>query len=356
MKVLAIVQAWNREDPIRGFTIQWMEALADRIEELIVLSLEQRHPSTRPNITCYSLGKEHTMGRARRFRYLVRWQSTLVRIMRRHQIQVVFTHMSALFTVLVAPFALAKGIPIVTWYAHREVTPILKLAHYLSDRIVTCAETAYCYKHDKLVVTGHGIETSLFSPDGTAPENPPLLISVGRFSPIKDLMTLVEAVHLLRQRGYTIRCALVGDAPERDRRYAEAVRQKVQTLELKDTVQFVGAVPNDHVVDWYRRCFVHVNLCPTGALDKAVLEAMACSKPSLVANEGFRQTLGPWTDCLLFRHKDPESLSCKIEGLLQRSDAERQAIGADLRQNVVEQHSLERLADSLVRLFAAERR
>jgi glycosyltransferase involved in cell wall biosynthesis len=355
MKVLAIVQTWNREDPICGFTIRWMEALADRVDELIVLSLEQRHPSTRPNITCYSLGKEHTQGRAKRLRYLARWQSTLVRILRRHQIQVIFTHMSGLFTVLVAPFALAKDIPIVTWYAHREVSSILKLAHHLSNRIVTSAETAYGYKHDKVVVIGQGIDTALFLPDNAPSQNPPLLLSVGRLSPIKDLMTLIDAVHLLRQHGNNVRCALVGEPPERDRLYADAVRQKVQALELKDTVQFVGAVPHDQLVDWYRRCFVHVNLCPTGALDKAALEAMACGKPSIVANEGFRKTLGPWTDYFIFRYKDPESLACKIEWLLQRSDAERQAIGATLHQNVVEQHSLEQLADSLVRLFAAER-
>jgi glycosyltransferase involved in cell wall biosynthesis len=225
---------------------------------------------------------------------------------------------------------------------------MLKLAHHVSDRVVTNAATAYPYKKNTLSILGHGIDTALFAPDGTIPERPPFLLSVGRLSPIKDLMTLLEATHRLRQRGYDIRCALVGDAPERDRLYAQAVRRKVQALNLSDIVQFIGAVPNHYVAHWYRRCFAHVNLCPTGALDKAALEAMACGKPSLIANEGFRDSLGRWADWLVFRHGDPEDLSRKLE---QLSGVQQQVVGTDLRRNVVERHSLERLVGLLLALF-----
>ena len=255
------------------------------------------------------------------------------------------------FAILAAPVLKAKRIPIITWYAHRQVTTRLKLAHHLSDRMVSVNESSYPYRHDKFTPLGHGIDTDLFSPDTTEPEKPPLLLSVGRLSPIKDLMTLIEGVHLLQQRGHKFRCALVGDAPERDKAYAEAVRQRVRELSLDGVVQFVGAIPNAEVAQWYRRCLAHINLCPTGALDKAVLEAMACGKPSLVANEGFRETLGCWSHQLLFRHGNAKDLADKLASLLNMSEAERQAMGQALRRSVVEQHSLGRLADNLVALF-----
>src|SRR3989337_996721 len=115
MKVLFIVQAWNREDPVRGFIVRWMEAFAGRLEKLIVLTLEQHHQSTHPNIEVYSLGKEHTSGVGRRFLYLLRWHRCLRRIMRDHQPRIVFTHMSPMFSVLVTPYAKLERIPVLTW-------------------------------------------------------------------------------------------------------------------------------------------------------------------------------------------------------------------------------------------------
>jgi glycosyltransferase involved in cell wall biosynthesis len=351
MRVLLFNLVTDVDDPILGFTTRWIWALAKQMEFIHVITMQAGRIEVPGNVRVYSVGKEKGYSEPRR---AVEFYKHLLRILHKDRIDVCFSHMIPAFTILAAPvLKLHRGIPIITWYAHRQVTTTLKLAHHLSDRMVTSAKTAYRYKHDKLVVVGHGIDTTIFSPNGMEPENPPFLLSVGRLSPIKDLMTLVEAVHLLRQRGYDVCCAFVGDAPESDRSYAEAVRQKVQVLRLEDRVQFTGAMPNGQVVQWYRRCFVHVNCSPSDhSLDKAVLEAMACGRPSLSSTLGFQETMGQWTDWLLFRHGDSEDLSRKIEWLLQQSDTKRRAIGTDMRQSVIARHNLERLAGCLVDLFA----
>jgi glycosyltransferase involved in cell wall biosynthesis len=348
MRLLLFNLATDAGDPILGFTTRWIQALAKRVESIDVITMRAGRLEVPDNVQVYSVGKEKGYSEPRR---VVEFYRHLFRILRENRIDVCFSHMIQIFTVLAAPVLKMKSIPIVTWYAHRQVTTILKLAHHLSDRMVSINESSYPYRHDKFTPLGHGIDTDLFSPDGTEPEKPPLLLSVGRLSPIKDPITLVEAVHLLRQQGHEVRCALVGEAPERDKAYAEAVRQRVRELSLDGVVQFVGAIPNDQVVHWYRRCFAHINLCPTGALDKAALEAMACAKPSFVANEGFRETLGRWADWLLFQHSNFKDLAQKVQQLLQMSSSEQQVMVTDLRRSVVEQHSLERLADNLVALF-----
>jgi glycosyltransferase involved in cell wall biosynthesis len=175
---------------------------------------------------------------------------------------------------------------------------------------------------------------------------------VGRISPIKDVMTLLEAVSLLRQTESKLRCALVGSPPERDTAYAEDVRRKVQALKLEQSVDFVGPVPHDQVVSWYQRSFAHVNCSPPNhSLDKTVLEAMACGKPSLSSTLGFRETMGKSADRLIFQHGNPADLAGKIESLLRLSDSERHAMGIELRESVVKQHNLEVLADRLVTIF-----
>jgi glycosyltransferase involved in cell wall biosynthesis len=356
MRALAIVQAWNRKDPIRGFTVRWMEKLAQHLDELIVLTLEQAEPPTHANMHLHSLGKEYTYGPGRRMRYLVRWHRQMREILRARPPDVVFTHMTPIFSVLAAPYAKARGIPVITWYAHRQVTWILKLAHHLSDRMVSIDETSYPYRHDKLVPLGHGIDTNLFSPGITLPETPPLLLSVGRLSPIKDPITLIEAVRLLRQRGHEVSCILVGEAPVRNRAYGEHVRQRVRALGLDDVVQLPGAVSNDQVVHWYRRCFAHVNCSPADhSLDKTALEAMACGRLSLSSALGFRQTMGPWADCLLFRHGDAADLADKLTTLLALSRREVEQIGLDLCQRIVQMHNLCGLAERLVKVFAQVR-
>lgn len=348
MRLLLFNLATDANDPILGFTTRWIQALAKRVEFIHVITMRAGKVEVPDNVRVYSVGKEKGYSEPRR---AIEFYRHLFKVLRSDRIDVCFSHMIPIFTVMAAPVLKAKGIPIVTWYAHRQVTTILKLAHHFSDKIVTSAETSYQYKRDKFEILGQGIDTDFFSPDNTQPDNPPFLLSVGRLSPIKDPMTLIEAVYLLRQKGYKLRCALVGDAPERDRSYAERVKQRVKEKGLESVVQFVGSVPNTEVVRWYRRCFAHVNLCPTGALDKAALEAMACAKPSLVANEGFKETLGRWASDLLFRHGDAKDLKDKLENLLMMSKTKRQLIGMELRQSVIQHHSLERLAEKLIGLF-----
>ena len=102
---------------------------------------------------------------------------------------------------------------------------------------------------------------------------------------------------------------------------------------------------------WYRRCTVQVNLTPTGSGDKVAWEAMSCGRPSLVANPGFRDSLGAHSTDLLFRHGDAEALAQRLEWVLSLSVKDLTRIGADLREGVVRAHSLRALAPKLVDLF-----
>jgi len=348
MRLLLFNLATDADDPVLGFTTRWIHALAKQVEFINVITMRTGRVEVPANVRVYSVGKEKGYGEARR---MIEFYRCLFQVLRADGVDFCFSHMIPVFTVLAAPLLRSRGISIATWHGHRQVTNILKAAHYCSDRMITSAPTGYRYKHDKLVIVGQGIDVDLFSPNGTPMEEPPLLLSVGRLSPIKDLGTLIRAVHLLRRRGHPVRCALVGAASETDQPYIDSLQSLVRELELDATVQFAGAVRNEQLVPWYRNCFAHVNLCPTGALDKAVLEAMACERPSLVANEGFRETLNGWGERLLFRHGDADDLAEKLDRLLQMQHSQRAAMSADLRKNVIAHHNLEHLAKTLVGTF-----
>jgi glycosyltransferase involved in cell wall biosynthesis len=353
MRLLVFNLATDLDDPILGFTTRWVQALAERVECVHIITMRAGRVEAPGNVRVYSVGKEKGYSEPRRAALFYRH---LFRILREEHIDVCFSHMMPIFTILAAPVLRRKGIPIITWYAHPSLTRTLKLADRLSDCMVTSLATAYPYKHDKLIVVGQGIDTDIFTPDTeVAPDNPPLILCVGRLSPVKGHLTLLKAAALIRQRWEKpFRVEIVGEpAGPWDEPYVRSLHQQVKELALEGIVFFGPGVPMECLPRWYQRCSVHVNLTPTGSGDKVAWEAMACGSPCVVANEGFRETLGKYSEQLLFRYGEPAALAHQLELICSLSDSERTIIGAYLREQVVEMHSLPRLADKLTNIFSA---
>jgi len=350
MRLLLFNLATDADDPILGFTTRWIQALAKRVKFIHVITMRAGRVEVPENVRVYSVGKEKGYSEPRR---VVEFYRHLFRVLRKDRIDACFSHMIPIFTVLAAPILKVKRIPIVTWYAHPSLTWLLKLAHHLSDRMVASVATAYPYRKDKLVVVGQGIDTDLFCPDGSPPEEPPMILCVGRLSPVKDHPTLIRAAALLRERwGKPFRVVILGGpAGPKDEPYVRSLHQLVEELNLQDIVSFHPPVPQSTLPNWYRRCTVLVNMTPTGSGDKVVWEAMACGRPCLAANEGFRETMGRWSDLLLFRYNKPSDLAGKLEILLNMGYKQLQEMSTELRQKVIEEHSLTKLAKKLVALF-----
>jgi glycosyltransferase involved in cell wall biosynthesis len=351
MRLLLFNLATDVDDPILGFTTRWIRALAKRVEGIHVITMRTGRVEVPENVRVYSVGKEK--GYSEPHRAAV-FYCHLFRILREERIDVCFSHMMPIFTILAAPVLKSKGIPIVTWYAHPSLTRTLKLAHRLSDCMVTSLATAYPYKHDKLIVVGQGIDTDLFAPDvEVAPDNPPMILCVGRLSPVKGHPTLLSTAALLRQRWEKpFRVVIVGEqAGPWDEPYVRSLQQQVKELALEGIVFFEPGVPIEFLPRWYQRCRVHVNLTPTGSGDKVAWEAMACGSPCVVANEGFQETLGKYSELLLFHHGESADLAQRLELICSLSGSERETIGSYLREQVVEIHSLARLAATFITVF-----
>jgi glycosyltransferase involved in cell wall biosynthesis len=351
MRLLVFNLATDMDDSILGFATRWICALAERVECIHVITMRTGRVEVPGNVRVYSVGKEKGYSEPLR---LVVFYRHLLRILREDCIDVCFSHMMPLFTILAAPVLKPKHIPIVTWYAHPSLTGILKLAHQLSDYMVTSLPTAYPYKHDKLMVVGQGIDTDVFVPDAqVAPDDPPMILCVGRLSPVKDHPTLLRAAALLRQRWRDpFRVVILGEsASPKDEPYVRLLHQQVKELALEGTVFFEPAVPMTSLPWWYRRCAVHVNLTPSGSGDKVAWEAMACARPCVAANQGFQETFALYAENLTFERGDPKSLAKLMLLVLSLGREEYTALGNFLREQVRKLHSLRRLCEELIKLF-----
>jgi glycosyltransferase involved in cell wall biosynthesis len=351
VRVLLFNLATDADDPILGFTTHWIRALSKQVEFIHVVTMRAGRVELPANVRVYSVGKEKGYSEPRR---ALEFYRHLFHILREDRVDACFSHMIPIFTVLAAPLLKARRIPIVTWYAHPSLTRTLKAAHHLSDRMVASVATAYPYRHDKLAVVGQGIDTDFFCPDGSRPEDPPVILCVGRLSPVKDHPTLLRAVHLVAQRwSKPFRAVIVGGpARPEDATYVVRLRELAQALAVDSRVEFHPPIPLAELPWWYRRSTVLVNLTPTGFGDKVAWEAMACGRPCIAANEGYRDTFGRYAENLLFAYGKADSLADRLLWILALGARERELIGAYLREQVVEHHSLQGLAEKLARLLS----
>jgi len=351
MRLLLFNLATDADDPILGFTTGWIRALAEEVEFVHVLTMRAGRLDLPRNVRVYSVGKEKQYSEPRR---VLEFYKILARILRDDHIDVCFSHMMPLFTVLGGPVLKAKSIPIVTWYAHPAITWVLRVAHWFSDRMVASVSTAYPYRRDKFTAIGQGIDTKLFSPDAEMfPQKPPVILCVGRLSPVKDHPTLINAVSLLREKWpQPFRVVVLGGpAIARDESYVLSLYQQVKQLGLEETFQFQPAVTIEELPSWYRRCTVVVNMTPTGSGDKVVWEAMACGKLCLAANEGFKETMGTYADHFLYAYRHSEQLAERLLWVLSLPQTEQLRIAKYFTGQVKSMHGLNRLAQSLVRIF-----
>lgn len=357
MRVLAIVQTLDSNHPSGGFIVGWMEKLSERVDKLVILTLEKKQEINRGNVKIYSLGKENYNGFGCKLYYLFKWHQQMRRIGKKEDIDLIFTHMTPLYSVLACPYFLFKKTPIITWFLNPKYNWVTKLAHLVSSKIVSATTDSYPYKKDKLVAIGHGINTEYFNSDKMGPNksNDIIILSVGRVSAVKDYLTLVRAVNYIKSRVLNLQIIIMGNpVTKTDINYKENLIKEINLMAMEKIVKFEPAQPTKNLKSFYEGCFLLVNATQSGSLDKVVLEAMACGRPVIVASKNFKEVLGNYSDKLTYDYGNHIDLGNKLLWLLGLTDEERNEMCKDLQKIVLENYSVDALMTKLVGVFVLE--
>jgi glycosyltransferase involved in cell wall biosynthesis len=171
------------------------------------------------------------------------------------------------------------------------------------------------------VIVSNGVNRDRFRPTPARafkvqyriPDGPPHLLYVGRLHKEKDVATLVRALPTIRQRVPDCHLSLVGLGYQ----HAE-LAQLSRDLGVANHVTFCGFVRDDDLPAAYSSADLFVMPSLAELEGMAVLEAMACGRPLLVAN-------GPGTAAvdfvhgngLLFNAGDPRHLAEQACRLLE---------------------------------------
>jgi glycosyltransferase involved in cell wall biosynthesis len=136
-------------------------------------------------------------------------------------------------------------------------------------------------------VVPKGVDARWFHPDGPNVRarlglgDRRIVLSVGRFVPIKNMALLVDAFARLRQLDAAAHLLLVGEGPEQ-----RALQQQTVRLGVADAVTFAGYIPQEQMAPYYRAADVFALASEFDNSPNVVLEAMACGLPVVSTDVG----------------------------------------------------------------------
>lgn len=157
-----------------------------------------------------------------------------------------------------------------------------------------------------VTVTGDLVRTDFFVPGTTGqPNSIKRFFAVARLSEQKGMAHLIDAVHILKQRGVnSFEVVIGGDGPSR-----EDLARQVGDLNLNEFVHFLGALDRDQVRSEMQKSDVFVLPSLHETFGIVVGEAMACGKPVIVTRCGGPEFVVTDKTGVLVDVADPEGLA-----------------------------------------------
>lgn len=349
MNLVFVTRIVDRADTRSGFIFDWIDALAEEVDELHVICLNKGDTSGLPqNVHIGSMGKDKGAPKiAQLLNYvglLMQWAPGS---------QGILCHMHPIYAIVAFPFAKLFGRKLGLWYTHKQVDEKLRLAHRMVDVVFTASPESFRLKSKKKRVVGHGINIERFARTTRSERSDGVfqVVSLGRISPVKDYETLVKAAEeFVKDEGREgVRFDIYGDpATATDESYLESLLEMVDDADLDEVVSFHPGVPYGQVPNIYERADVFVNLSTEAGLDKTVLEAAASKTLVLAAYEGFRGAFTNISPLLIADSNEPKMVSSQLQLIKSTSQSEKEQIIQRLYAWVKENHDLTQLAKRIV--------
>jgi glycosyltransferase involved in cell wall biosynthesis len=339
-------------DPAHGSlaqTLDLVDALAPRVDELVVLAREQRVERLPANVTVGLFDAESRLGRGLAFE----------RALARARPDAVLVHMVPTFAVLAAPLAKLRRIPLALWYTHWSATRSLRLATALCDVALSVDLRSFPLASPKVRGIGHAIDVERFSAAPPVDHEGPLrLLWIGRYARWKGLPTLLSALELASVDGLDatleLRGAELTDDERAHRRELQDVVDAAPALGVR--VRFEPVVPRADVPALLAAADIVVSPVEPAAgatLDKVVYEAAACARPVVSSNPALAGFLDDLPLPLRVPPRDPAALAAALAAAAAAPRAVRAEAGAELRRRVVAQHSLDSWAEAVTATIGA---
>jgi glycosyltransferase involved in cell wall biosynthesis len=340
----------DADHPTQAVTTRWLSALSPHFKRIFVITIHKGRLQLPANVEVYSITD---MGAVSRAQQIINLYRVVIRLLCKEKIDASFIHQAIVPGAMAAPMLKLWRIPTVLWYCHSETSIALKISHYFADKVISASLQSCPIQSNRLVATGHGIDTDFFSPCRERDSEPAgkfLIVSISRFAPIKRIEVLFDAIHLIVKNGmdqFSVHIYGFTQTAE-EKKYLNDLKLKAVHLELSDHIVWKGRISNWDVPSILCKADLFVSQQVEGGIDKAILEAMSCEVPVLLTNDAcvsiFPQR---YKEKLVFFSGHAEEMAAKLHNLMTCSENERYEMGQALRDIVVRKHSVVALAEKI---------
>jgi glycosyltransferase involved in cell wall biosynthesis len=341
-RLVFITQHADPEHPLLAATVPKISALAERSEEVVVLANGAERGVLPENAPVRLFTASSKVGRGARFE-----AALAAELLRRKRPAAVIAHMCPIYAVLAAPLARTLGVPVLLWYTHWSAGRTLRAAERVSNAVITVDRRSFPIDSAKVNPIGHGIDVDAFRCLEPRPSDGTLRVLVlGRYSPAKGVDAILASVGVAAQRGVDVRLEIRGPTLTRfEEEHRAWLESAVADLGLSDRVHFADAVAWRELPEIFAANDVLVNNMRSGAPDKVVYEAAASCLPVIASNPAFQTLLD---SRFRFSTDDVPALAERLADFAALDRSVRGRVGHEVRQRVVEHHSVGHWADRVL--------
>lgn len=187
----------------------------------------------------------------------------------------------------------------------------------------------------------HPMDSRHFMDKYKLPKNKKYILFVGRLHPEKNVDVLIKSLPLILKECPEAYLLIVGFGHLQEKLEALAWKLKIQ-----DKITFFGRLSDEELVLSYNACDVFVLPSLAELEGMVVLEAMACSKPIIIANaKNSASTYFVKDNGFLFKAGDHKDLSAKLVSILNDDVLRKRMSDASFEQikNYEINHSIDKL-------------
>ncbi|KND48433.1 MAG: hypothetical protein AB200_01740 [Parcubacteria bacterium C7867-005] len=349
MRILVITQKIDEEDDILGFFSGWVKALSAEADFVDVICLAKGKFDLPANVRVRSLGKEKSNSKfIRAIKFFIYSLGSLIKA------DGVFVHMAPEYVRAIHPVNFFLKKPVVMWYAHIKVSNAAKWAIDHVDFILTPSKESFEYDSDKVISTGHGINTDLFSPQVDVVTKPLSLLSFSRISKVKRIEILIEATRILvHEKNIKNLIVDIYGKPARleDDEYLMSLKKLVVEKKVEQNVFWKGGIANKDAPKIYANHQIFVRLQGGGGFGKTELEAMAVGVPAILPTTVYKDDLKDFVSDLYFKEDDALMLSSCVERVLGWTDEHKEKYVTNSVNLVSQKHNVKNVAHTVISLL-----
>ncbi len=172
-----------------GATVAKLRALAERVDELVVLADRAVEGVAAGELPCPRLRLALAGGPRSALPDGARAGALAAPL-------AFVAHMVPRYVLLAAPLARPRRVPVLLWFTHWKRSRTLVVAERLSTAILSVERRSFPIGSGKVAAIGHGIDTEAFAYVERPASSPLRAVSLGRTSPAKGYETIAHAARL----------------------------------------------------------------------------------------------------------------------------------------------------------------